>query len=517
LVTEPAVVVVYVPNATSLSKLLQRLDDESPTPILRSSSTKSCRGFRAQQIHLVAFVLPSVLPLRFVQGEISASNLVLLQALFQTGNIAVPADGGGVVMTPTHPSSAETLLPPEVWAKIFSYLQPSNPPLDLNDGHFQLTGSLQAQRTFCGLPLVCRFFMDVLRWHPELPSCAVFRQELSSTQLTSLGTWLDVHAPHIQSVISTSKAQAVNQHLMAALSRSDSKLETASFLLTSQLSITDLEFIYHLRSCTLHSADTQATFLDLAPLQYLPHLQDLGLMHGQFYSVSAAVHLTQLSCSHCNVFVDCSQASFVDRLIQLRVMHSMITDLDNLGICACKALRDLKLRDCIITAREAQHSLFICRSDVPNIPAGMSSLTNLTDLCIAVPSIAGEKVNLAWLYGLVTLERLQLDVSGCVTLSQGLEALTRLSVLSVSCAHDNIILAVDWTSLAGLQKLEIYGYRIKVNLQLLGLLHLEQLTRVSIDKGRLADDTSRRVFATLVGALRADVCLELHGPAIFYV
>ena len=56
-----------------------------------------------------------------------------------------------------------------------------------------------------------------------------------------------------------------------------------------------------------------------------------------------------------------------------------------------------------------------------------------------------------------------------------------------------------------------------MNLQLLGLLHLEQLTSISIDKGRLADDTSTRMFATLAGALRADVCLELHGPAIFEV
>ncbi len=115
-----------------------------------------------------------------------------------------------------------------------------------------------------------------------------------------------------------------------------------------------------------------------------------------------------------------------------------------------------------------------------NVPAGMSSLTNLTDLCIAVPSIAGEKMNLAWLYGLVTLERLQVIVCSCVTLNQELEALTRLSVLSVSCAEDFIILAIDWASLAGLQKLEIYGDRIKVNLQLLELLNLEQLTSVNI-------------------------------------
>lgn len=81
----------------------------------------------------------------------------------------------------------------------------------------------------------------------------------------------------------------------------------------------------------------------------------------------------------------------------------------------------------------------------------MSSLTNLADLCIAVPTIAGEEVNLAWLNGLVTLERLQLDVSSCVTLSQGLEALVRLSVLSVSCVQDCITLVVGWALMAVLQ------------------------------------------------------------------
>ena len=36
---------------------------------------------------------------------------VLLQALFQAGNVASPAGGGGVVMTPGHQSPAEPLLP----------------------------------------------------------------------------------------------------------------------------------------------------------------------------------------------------------------------------------------------------------------------------------------------------------------------------------------------------------------------------------------------------------------------
>ncbi len=455
------------------------------------------------------YYVASVPPLR------ATANLVLLQALFRAG--CLPAVGGGVAMTPNHQSPAEPLLPAEVWAKIFSYLQPTNPPLDLNNGDVHLIGSLQAQRTFCGLPLVCKYFMDVLRRHPELPSCAVFRQELSSTHLASLGAWLHVHGLHIQSVTSTSKAQAENQQLLAALSRSNSKLETALFTLTSRQHISVLGCISHLRSCTLHGADMPGiSFLDLASFQHLPHLKDLGLMHGRFCTVSAAAHLTQLSCSHCAVSVGFSQDSFVDTLIQLRVVHSIVRDLDDLGICACTALRDLKLSDCIITASKYQESLYIRRRVcVLNIPAGLSSLTDLTDLCIAIPSFAGEKVNLAWLYGLVTLERLQLDVCSCVTLNQGLEALTRLCVLSVSCAHDDIILAVDWASLAGLQKLEIYGYRIKLNNQLLGLSNLEQLTSVSIDKGRLADDTSKRVFAILVGALRADVCLELHGPANF--
>ncbi len=422
-------------------------------------------------------------------------------------------------MNPSDQSPAELLLPAEVWAKIFSYLQPTNPPLDLNNGDVHQVGSLQAQRTFYTLPLVCKYFMDVLRRHPELPSCAVFRQELSSTHLASLGAWLRVHGPHIQSVTSTSKAQAVNQQLLAALSRSNSSLETALFTLTSWQHISLLGCILHLRSRTLHGADMQGTsFLDLASLKHLPHLKDLGLMHGHFCTVSAAAHLTQLSCSHCAISVGFSQDSFVDKLIQLRVVHSRVDDLDKLGICACKAVRDLKLSDCVISASKYQHSLYIRRTiSLLTIPAGMSRLTNLTDLCIAIPNIVpGRKVNLAWLYGLVTLERLQLDVCSCVTLNQELEALTRLSVLSVSCAHDDIILAFDWASLAGLQKVEIYGDRIKVNNQLLDLLNLEQLTSVSIDERRLADDTSKRVFAILVQALRPGVCLELHGPACFW-
>ncbi|DBA92115.1 TPA: hypothetical protein ACH3X1_015841 [Trebouxia sp. C0004] len=129
-------------------------------------------------------------------------------------------------------------------------------------------------------------------------------------------------------------------------------------------------------------------------------------MYGRIYTVSAAVHLTQLSCSHCTLSVDSSQGSFVDRLIQLWVVHSKITDLYDLGICVCLALQGLI--NCLITASEFQDSLDTRRSDyVLSIPAGMSSLTNLTDLCIAVPSVAGKKANLAWLYGLVTLERLQ--------------------------------------------------------------------------------------------------------------
>jgi len=452
-------------------------------------------------------------------GESSASNLVWLQALVQTGVVVAHAGGiacsVGVAMTPSQQPPAETLVPAEVWAKIFSYLQPTNPPLHLDNGDVHLTGSHLAQRTFCGLPLVCRHFMDVLRQHPELPSYAVFRQKLSSTHLASLGAWLDINAPHIKSVTATSKAHAINQQLLAAFSRPNSKLETASFTLTLQQHISFLGCISHLRSCTLHSADTQ--FLDLASLQHLPHLKDLGLMHGRFYTVSAAVHLTQLLCRHCTVSVGSSQGSFVDTLIQLSVVNSIVTDLDYIGICACKALRDLKVDSCLIAAYEPQDRLFIRTSgSALVIPAGMSSLTNLTHLCIAVPDSAGEQLDLTWLYGMVTLERLQLDVSSCVTLSQELEALTRLSVLSVSCCVGGCVtLALDWASMAALQNLAING-NFKVDLKLLGLSNLEQLTSVSVDEGTPADDASMSalaIFINRLGALRPDVCLELHGAA----
>lgn len=240
--------------------------------------------------------------------------------------------------------------------------------------------------------------MDVLRRHPELPSCAVFRHELSNTQLVSLGAWLHVHGPHIHSVTSTSKAQAVDQQLLAALSRPNSKLEIALFSRQQHISI--LGCISHLRSCTLHGADIPGlSFLNLASLKHLPHLKDLGLMHSQFCAVSAVAHLTQLSCSHCIISVGFSQDSFVDKLSQLRVVHSVVRDLDELGICACKAVQDLKLSDCIITASTYQQNLYIHRTvSLLNIPAGMSRLTNLTDLCIVIPNVTGEKVDLAWLY-----------------------------------------------------------------------------------------------------------------------
>ncbi|KAL0026246.1 hypothetical protein WJX77_005611 [Trebouxia sp. C0004] len=64
-------------------------------------------------------------------------------------------------------------------------------------------------------------------------------EELSSTHLTSLGAWLDVHAPHIQSAASTSKAQAVNQQLLAALSRSDYVLSIPAGM-SSLTNLTDL-------------------------------------------------------------------------------------------------------------------------------------------------------------------------------------------------------------------------------------------------------------------------------------
>lgn len=94
------------------------------------------------------------------------------------------------------------------------------------------------------------------------------------------------------------------------------------------------------------------SFLDLASLQHLPHPKDLGLLHGRFRKVSAAVHLVQLSCSHCVVSVCSCQGSFVDTLIQLQVVHSTVVDLNDLGICACKALQDFKLSDCVTTASE---------------------------------------------------------------------------------------------------------------------------------------------------------------------
>lgn len=427
-----------------------------------------------------------------------------------------------------HTSSGEAHLPEEMWARVFSYLQPL--PHNLLESPESYIGlpDIQAQRRFFQLPLVCQRFRDVFLGSADLPQVLVIQQNLSQSAFLGLRTWLQRHAAHLQSITSLCADDHTTESLLAILAMSHSRLTSASCIVHSTRQLAALGCLRHLTACTLQTSPAIAG-LELTPLQCLPSLQSLMLKRGRFANLSAITRLTSLSVFRCHVIM--GSRKFDTPLKKLIISESLVDGFGSNDMSSGQSLQHLTLINCTLRSHQ-EHSLEISARLGPTIiPAGLSELTGLKVLHVSIAGGQAKALTVVWLFNLIHLESLKLVHPGKLILSEGMGALSRLASMSITCAcirqtarghcqkkpdaivnsAPHTVFAFDWRRLGALRHCEIYG-DFGVDLRLLGLAaltHLQSITFAGHPWNR-SSVSALAIFMYRIAALRPDVHIKMH-------
>lgn len=276
-------------------------------------------------------------------------------------------------------------LPVEVWARVFSHLEPTpgDPQYDL------YTTAVKAQASLWQLPLVCTTFRTVFKTHPKLGHKVFLpkgeKQKYPSSTLTaSLVGWLKAWAEVIQSFELHCWSVDLHQYLRA-LSHPSTTMTHIVVKPRGSAEACLLSSFTALTSCCLRSAyKGKYGSLDLTPLQGLCSLTKLTLQNGRFSNLSAASHLTELDLGYATV-TSASSCALVSCLVKIRTHGSSVDKLHEKGLLACTALQSFRILDtCEFLAAEVADCFTIC-SSFPDafVPANFSSLVCLTELSLS--------------------------------------------------------------------------------------------------------------------------------------
>ena len=361
----------------------------------------------------------------------------------------------------------------ELWAGIFSLLQPDNLPLHL------VTSD---EAWLCQLPAVCIAFKAVFRTHPQL-YCILWPRQLSiasSSQLTALTIWCQQHSQHVKTMVCMHGGFVAE----TALTSLQSEHVALTRLMLSQLPWRAMPLLANftrLVECTLVQPSRSPTGdLSLRPLQGLSQLLTLTLEQGYFRDLDAAKQLTSLhmkdacvTCEH-----DCPS---VHTLLKLEMYDTCLFELEHRGISACSILQDLTVNDSGEYGT-VEDSFSFCVSP-PRIPAGLSAMTALTRLQFAHSNRrqAHSVWRLDWLTVLTKLQSITAAICHFeVVLPSSIRTLTSFTALDFCC--DKISVHVDWTALKLLKQRCLSGSSVLCHSEcpLNGLLQLDNLEKVTI-------------------------------------
>ena len=229
-------------------------------------------------------------------------------------------------------------LSPEVWAAVFSSLQPDQLPLhSLTDGW--------EQKWFYKLQTVCKSFIRIFKTHPELYSILVpSSRRTNKCQLAALTDWGESHSGPVKTKVDAPGGPS----LEAAVAGLQLGMPVMTRVMLSQCpaeAILLLATFKCLSECVLSSVGPKLScFYSLAPVRGLPLLTKLVLEGGTYDDVGAAEHLTSLQLI--NASGDCSRAGprccFAKTLLELRLRGAGLFSFHEGGITACGGLQLLE-------------------------------------------------------------------------------------------------------------------------------------------------------------------------------
>lgn len=414
----------------------------------------------------------------------SSNTLVRTVSLQAAWFLATPVDGfgysgrmefqGDLLATWEHVSD-------EVLATVLSCLKPQLERTRASDDH-QGRLDYYNQSWFLSLPLVCKTFYRVFESNPQLRSNLCLDKQHNSQRFVQLLSWVRGRNSCITHISASSDTPYLDAVL--AVIQPDSCLDSVCVEVATDHVISLLASFRTLTHCTF----LKPAYLSLKALEALPKLTTLKLIQATYVTdLEALAHLTAL---HMHSSRSTCKHNFqsVTTLLRLEVEFSFTRRFHDCGVLACSHLLSLKVRHAYVEAVDCSCSVIVTPGTkliLPNHLAGLSALTQLT-LCGAVLPDPQSSLQWARISQLQSLQHLVYKLPfDCLKLSEGVAALTKLTVLHVSSYEQSeqvspqLDVDIDWAMFQVLRCV-VFGGGIAFNAKLNDLAALRTLERFSV-------------------------------------
>ena len=423
-------------------------------------------------------------------------------------------------------------LPTEMWGAICAHLEPEleSERILTSMGSLQHLPRLSAvctkfQSTIAQLPHSVLFLPD---YHDKYDAPAVVAQvqkyrkclqtvvaDCNSNVETALASLLSLQCPIRQAFLAQVNVRELPRNSIALLAQFTTL--TACLLNRDAYS-----------NDTPPEGLSLSSSISLLPLGNLPHLALLDLHGGTFEDLNAAMHLTSLKLSWCQV--TCSvECSCVSSLVHLDASNTSISNFHPQGLSACSALVSLSCAEVYKSADNISDALFLLDDehwtwpDLPDghgevrMPASLSTLTALTRMTFEV-YMCDAHLQLSWLNSLPALQHISIHMDTVkVDLPSSFSNLTSLSYLQLVnfASEGRMQLAPGLADLVALETLSLHGQAVgSFGHDLSNLLALQRLDKVKLSgiSDTCSGDTVAHVamLASKLARHKQDVSLSVE-------
>ena len=353
-------------------------------------------------------------------------------------------------------------LTPELWAKVFSYLEqrPDRLTVDVGLRHKQNQAEVHQ------LKLVCKQFKSIFESHPEIVQRLLLDAHFSVALVPSLLGWLHQTKGAIR-VLQSSCTSSLLDVVMAGLFLAPNISIVAGYDV-SACTVSLVGTYKRLEKCSFMNRKNE--YLCLAPLGALPKLRQL-MLQGHFKELHHLTGLTRLQCFSSRV---AGAQEFPPKLRHLELNDSELVGVHVQTLPACTALTHLLLENVSLKGNNAY--VYLDRN-LSVVPTNIGQLTQLQTLHLGTLNDAEEgPVELKWVSELTSLQELsmQFDLSSG-NIFQHVSLLTNLTFLDISgfdTLNEAYLLHVkfDWPKLQALRSLFIDSKRLHLHHNIFGLL-----------------------------------------------
>ena len=419
--------------------------------------------------------------------------------------------------------NAASLLSDELWVEIVSHLAPE-PDLDLHTDSIEKLA--QDQRNLYRVRSVCSRFNKLFHEFPKLSSCLILEGRNRGVRTASLLAWLKCHGCCVETVM-TERGTPALEMVLGALVTQPQHLKSLALAMGPILQ-SDLEMAASFTSLVglgLSATDSSDDF-DISALQALPHLHTLSLYMGEYCTKELPAGLLSLRLEDADLYLE-APTTCLAPLQNLKIIRSNVSSDHSDGILAYTTLQELYLDhgsiDSTYASDENPVGFGECQDGIFRCP----DLSALRFVMVVYKSVLGRAYDgpIDWgcLYCLSSLQVTLLSSTQRLNIDQKLSVLGNLTCLTLIgaaplYAHKEFVVSVainvSWSAMPSIQNIYIESDRLQFGHNMLRLLQVPALRRVTFVDSKRATAELPANFAALVQGLvveRPAVTLTVNG------